>query len=137
MMKKRLLALAMVGVMSVGMLTGCGGEKSSEETASQDGVITINYPTFQCGVNTAAPVVEELVKEFNEEYIQKNHPYPPLLNPKHLKDESSSLNYKNIPADFAWESNLPLPDGYKFLFLIFKQNCTGFYHWFTDKEADA
>lgn len=70
MMKKRLLALAMAGVMSVGLLTGCGG-KTGNDTASQDGVITINYPTFQCGVNTAAPVVSKLVEEFNEEYAGK------------------------------------------------------------------
>ena len=70
-MKKRMLALAMAGVMSAGMLTGCGGAKGGEDTASKDGVITINYPTFQCGVNTAAPVVAELVKEFNEEYAGK------------------------------------------------------------------
>ncbi len=71
MMKKRLLALAMAGVMSAGMLTGCGGGKSGEGPASQDGVITINYPTFQCGMNTAAPVVAKLVEEFNEEYAGK------------------------------------------------------------------
>ena len=34
-------------------------------------MITINYPTFQCGVNTAAPVVAQLVEEFNEEYAGK------------------------------------------------------------------
>lgn len=30
--------------------------------------LVINYPTFQSGVNTAAPVVEQLVKEFNQQY---------------------------------------------------------------------
>ena len=57
-------------------------------------------------------------KEFIEKYIQTNHPYPPLLNPKLLKDKLSDLNYKNIPPDFSWESNLPLPTGYKFLFVM-------------------
>ena len=59
-----------------------------------------------------------LSKEFNEKYIKTNHPYPPLLNPQLLKDENSSIHYQNIPADFAWQSNLPLPSGYKFLFLM-------------------
>ena len=30
--------------------------------------VVINYPTFQIGANTAAPVVAELVNRFNEEY---------------------------------------------------------------------
>ncbi len=59
-----------------------------------------------------------LSKEFNEKYIKTNHPYPPLLNPQLLKNENSSIHYQNIPADFAWQSNLPLPSGYKFLFLM-------------------
>ena len=57
-------------------------------------------------------------EEFNQQYIQTNHPYPPLLNPKMLEDENSPISYKNIPADFAWEMNLPLPKGYLFLFLM-------------------
>ncbi len=34
-------------------------------------MITINYPTFQCGTNTSAPVCDELIKEFNEKYAGK------------------------------------------------------------------
>jgi len=72
-MKRRALAILLLGVMCLGLLTGCGGKKTEEPAAgtSDDGVITINYPTFQCGVNTAAPVVAQLVKEFNEEYAGK------------------------------------------------------------------
>ena len=33
--------------------------------------MVINYPTFQCGVNTAAPVVDQLITEFNETYAGK------------------------------------------------------------------
>lgn len=54
-------------------------------------------------------------KEFNEKYIQTNHPFPPLLDPKILDDSSSDLNYNKIPADLAWDLNLPLPNNYKFL----------------------
>ncbi len=72
-MKRRALVILLLGVMCLGLLTGCGGKKTDEPAAgtSDDGVITINYPTFQCGVNTAAPVVAQLVKEFNEEYAGK------------------------------------------------------------------
>lgn len=67
----------LAGALCVGVLSGCGSSSSSEAVSSGSGsgesgdVITINYPTFQCGVNTAAPVVEELVKEFNEQYAGK------------------------------------------------------------------
>ncbi len=72
-MKKRLIAMLMAGVLCAGTLTGCGSgsDKQGDAGASADGVITINYPTFQCGVNTAAPVVAQLVEEFNEEYAGK------------------------------------------------------------------
>ena len=41
---------------------------STESTGSE---IVINYPTFQCGVNTASPVVDQLIEEFNAEYAGK------------------------------------------------------------------
>lgn len=47
-------------------------------------------------------------KEFKEKYA--NHPYPPLLNP-------NVINYQEIPTEFAWELNLPLPSFFDFLFL--------------------
>ncbi|NES53659.1 capsular biosynthesis protein, partial [Escherichia coli] len=38
-------------------------------------------------------------------------------DPKKLNDEKEKINYKNIPAELAWEINLPLPDNYEFVFL--------------------
>lgn len=88
-MKKRALAMAMAGLMSVTMFAGCGS-KAEEGTASADSaaakseaaeaadtaeatgdVITINYPTYQCGTNTSAPVCDQLIEEFNAEYAGK------------------------------------------------------------------
>lgn len=40
-------------------------------------------------------------KEFKEKY--KEHTYPPYFNPK------KELDYESIPANLAWELNLPLP----------------------------
>ncbi|EAH4946439.1 DUF2972 domain-containing protein [Campylobacter jejuni] len=64
-------------------------------------------------------LIEEwlLSNDFNEKYKKENHPYPSLLDPKKLNDEKEKINYKNIPAELAWEMNLPLPDNYKFVFL--------------------
>lgn len=71
-MKKRLISMLLAGVMCAALLAGCGEKADSgDDTASSDDVITINYPTFQCGSNTAAPVVAQLVEEFNEEYAGK------------------------------------------------------------------
>ncbi|END5326070.1 DUF2972 domain-containing protein, partial [Campylobacter jejuni] len=64
-------------------------------------------------------LIEEwlLSNDFNEKYKKENHPYPSLLDPKKLNDEKEKINYKNIPAELAWEINLPLPDNYEFVYL--------------------
>ncbi|ELD4954785.1 hypothetical protein QQI96_001627, partial [Campylobacter upsaliensis] len=54
-------------------------------------------------------------KEFKEKYEDINHPYPPLLNPDKLNDENYILNYEKIPANLAWEMNLPLPNKIKMI----------------------
>lgn len=46
--------------------------------------------------------------EFKTKYLDTKHPYPPLLNP-------NSIDYKSIPAELAWELNLPLPPKYDLL----------------------
>lgn len=61
----------MAAVMTAALFTGCGKSGDTAKSDSDNGVITINYPTFQCGVNTAAPVVAKLVAEFNKEYAGK------------------------------------------------------------------
>lgn len=71
-MKKRsigFLALVMA-VMMLALVACTSGPAPSDGSGATggDGVIVIHYPTFQSGVNTAAPVVEQLIKEFNEEY---------------------------------------------------------------------
>lgn len=69
---KRILSLLMAGALLTGALTGCGSKKDdSAQSGDNSGVITINYPTFQCGTNTSAPVCDELIKEFNEKYAGK------------------------------------------------------------------
>lgn len=74
-MKKRLTALALAALMTAGCLSGCGGGgQTTDEGASTESTgseIVINYPTFQCGVNTASPVVDQLIEEFNAEYAGK------------------------------------------------------------------
>ncbi|HEB7558187.1 TPA: DUF2972 domain-containing protein [Campylobacter coli] len=64
-------------------------------------------------------LIEEwlLSNDFNEKYKKENHPYPSLLDPKKLNDENEKINYKNIPAELAWEMNLPLPRNYRFIFI--------------------
>ncbi|ELP6347467.1 hypothetical protein QTU60_001678, partial [Campylobacter upsaliensis] len=54
-------------------------------------------------------------QEFKEKYKSINHPYPPLLNPDKLNDENYILNYEKIPANLAWEMNLPLPKKIKII----------------------
>lgn len=73
-MKKRLTALALAALMAAGCLSGCGGGETTDDSATTESTgdeIVINYPTFQCGVNTAAPVIDQLIEEFNTEYAGK------------------------------------------------------------------
>ena len=53
-------------------------------------------------IRTLSPQIKDWTKssEFKDKYA--NHPYPPLLNPQ-------NIDYESIPADLAWELNLPLP----------------------------
>ncbi|WP_297570472.1 DUF2972 domain-containing protein [uncultured Helicobacter sp.] len=58
-------------------------------------------------------------KEFKETYILPPPPlytYPPLLNPK-------EIDYTDIPPEFAWKLNIPLPPYYQFLY--FGSHATG------------
>lgn len=67
-MKKFLaLLLAMVMVLA---LVACGAKETGTE-AEDGGEIVINYPTFQVGANTSAPVIAKLVEGFNAEYAGK------------------------------------------------------------------
>lgn len=96
-MKKTGLTIATAVVLCASMLAACGGSAATGTSAagaapatttaaagattaaaattaakaSSDGVVTINYPTFQCGVNTAAPVIQKLTEEFNQQYAGK------------------------------------------------------------------
>ena len=60
-MKKNSLKKVLGVALSAGMVLSLGVCAHADE-------IVINYPTFQVGANSAAPVVAELVNEFNEEY---------------------------------------------------------------------
>lgn len=73
-MKKRLLIVLLAVFCFIALLSGCGSSDNTDsgQTAEpDDDVIVINYPTFQCGTNTAAPVIAQLVEEFNETYAGK------------------------------------------------------------------
>lgn len=87
MKSKKLQFLALVMLAAMLLLTACGGggdtpastPPAGDASVADDGgepapsgdVIVINYPTFQTGVNTAAPVVDQLIEEFNTEYAGK------------------------------------------------------------------
>lgn len=61
--KKTIVLLGIIAVCLIA-ISGCSkGDKEKE--------VVINYPTFQTGVNTAAPVIEQLITEFNEQYKGK------------------------------------------------------------------
>ena len=76
-------------------------------------------------------------KEFKEKYEDINHPYPPLLNPDKLNDENYILNYEKIPANLAWEMNLPLPRRYEFVgFLLHTNGEKAFSKFLTELQIE-
>lgn len=66
-MAKKLIALLLAVLMATALLAGCGEQKQKPS----EGVIVIDYPTFQCGVNAGAAIAAKLVEEFNEQYKGK------------------------------------------------------------------
>ena len=63
-MKKTVLFVIVVVIAAMlAMPLFAGGSRSKE--------VIINYPTFQTGVNTAAPVVNRLISDFNKQYKGK------------------------------------------------------------------
>ena len=77
---KKFLAILLSATMMLGLLAGCGGgddaaasapAASAPAPAPSSEEVIINYPTFQVGVNTSAPVIAALVEGFNAEYDGK------------------------------------------------------------------
>ncbi|TWO26030.1 DUF2972 domain-containing protein [Campylobacter insulaenigrae] len=82
------------------------------------------FHNFDYFLNNFELIKEWLISDdFYQKYKKENHPYPSLLDPKKLNDENEQINYHNIPAELAWEMNLPLPNRYKFVFLF--NSCSG------------
>lgn len=70
--------------------------------------------------------------EFKTKYLDTKHPYPPFLNP-------NMIDYESIPAEIAWEMNLPLPPNYDLIFfsngssatalsILFLEKCNVIHH---------
>lgn len=76
---KKFLAAVLSATMLLGLMAGCGnsgtpaasGNASGGSSSASGDEIVINYPTFQVGVNTSAPVISALVEGFNQEYAGK------------------------------------------------------------------
>ena len=94
---KRWLSCTLALAMLLGLM-GCGGtsdEAPNDGSGSSEDEIVINYPTFQIGTNTAAPVVEELVSRFNEEYAGQ---YRIEVDRKSTRLNSSHVRTSRMPS---------------------------------------
>ncbi len=84
-MRKRILAMMAVLVFGVSTLSGCGNsgtkeattgktdtkEATTEEAASADEVITLNFPCIWVGTDSKAEVFGKMVEGFNQEFAGK------------------------------------------------------------------
>lgn len=68
-MKKRVAVLMAVCLTLIGVLAACGGGKEAKTTNSSDnGIITLKFPSIWVGSDSKAEVFGKMVKDFNEEY---------------------------------------------------------------------
>lgn len=70
---KKLLAMALAGVLMLGALSGCGGQSGSADSPSSGGnsgtkVVEVDFPTHWVGVSVNAPWFQERLAAFNEQY---------------------------------------------------------------------
>lgn len=66
---KKVVSTALVGVMAVGLLTGCGGD--SKETTNADGETVIKFGIHVANPQDQEPVTYNIVEKFNETYKGK------------------------------------------------------------------
>lgn len=81
---RKVVGMLLVGVMTIGMMSGCGAksketgnESSTGNTQVSEGgnesgkVIEISFPTFWVGVNSSTEWFNDRLKAFNEQYSDK------------------------------------------------------------------
>lgn len=81
---RKVVGVLLVGVMTIGMMSGCGAksketgnESSTGNTQVSEGgnesgkVIEISFPTFWVGVNSSTEWFNDRLKAFNEQYSDK------------------------------------------------------------------
>lgn len=78
-MKKKLIALMLVGVMLCGILAGCGGNDSSESTSSASASATDESEQVDLVVFAAASMTETLT-ELSNAYMEENPNVNVVLN---------------------------------------------------------
>ncbi|MGM9138862.1 DUF2972 domain-containing protein, partial [Campylobacter jejuni] len=77
------------------------------------------YQNFEFVLKNIELIKEWLISDdFNQKYKKTNHPYPSLLDPRKLNDTNEKINYNNIPAELAWNMNLPLMGKFNKVFLL-------------------
>lgn len=64
---KRFLSVALAGVMTVGMLSGCGGGGSEEAETDESGATVIKFGIHVANPAEQEPVTNSIVEEFNKQ----------------------------------------------------------------------
>ncbi len=67
---KKITALALAAMMTIG-LAACGGGEKKEEAKAENGVIELKFPTYLAGENVGAVFFLPQVERFNEKYEGK------------------------------------------------------------------
>lgn len=75
---KKSISFFIVMMMIIGILSGCSSKDSSASGKTQDGKTVVNFWSFW-GSETRRPIIEKIVKDFNEsqDKILVKHTYLP------------------------------------------------------------
>lgn len=102
MRKRKLMGLLLVGILSLGMLGGCGGNdagksgSSEEAKGKSDEKQTIEF-WYHDGNPTSNPIFEELIKRFEEKNPQYEVKYVGLPADSYLQKYNTAVATNTVP----------------------------------------
>lgn len=105
---KKLLSVALISTMTLGLLSGCGGSSTEESTSSTgeetttdtvvaDGDKEVIEFWYHDGNTTSTPMMEELISRFEEEYPQYTVDYVGLPADSYVQKYTTAVATGEVP----------------------------------------
>ena len=95
MKKQKIISVLLAGILTTGLIAGCGG-KSSEEGGKSEGKQTIEF-WYHDGNATSNAIFEELIKMFEEENPEYEVEYVGLPSDSYLQKYNTAIATNTVP----------------------------------------